>query len=181
MASPIIPVVTLAGLAAAMNAQVNGITVELTDIAVGSGEWVPDDTATALMTEEQRVPIAGSHIVPPNQLHLSALLSGPDEYWINEVGIYGNGNVLMAIWSRVGEPFAYKSADVDVILNHDLLLTAYPPESITVSNITNDLNLTWINEIVQLSTAIIAVNAREVQALTERLSLDARVTALEIA
>ncbi len=181
MPTPIVPIVTQAGLTAAFNADQNGLQIEITHIALGLGQWTPDDTATALMTEEQRVPVAAGQVIPPNQLHVSALIDGVDEYWINEFGIIADGNVLLAVWSDPVNPLAYKASNVSTVFNHDLILRAFPPGSITVANLTTDLNLTLVGELTEMATAIIAAEHREILDLLHRIDLETRIAALETA
>ncbi len=116
MAVPIVPIPTDVGLTAVLDAQSNGLQVTITHIAVGSGAWSPNNTATDLMAEEQRVPISASQVIPPNQLHLSALVDGTTEYWIREFGIIADG-VLLAVWSDPTTPLAYKASGVDIVFN----------------------------------------------------------------
>ena len=181
MTIPVVPVVTQAGLTAAFNADQSGLQIEITHIALGSGQWTPDETATALMTEEQRVPVAAGQVIPPNQLHVSALIDGPDEYWINEFGIIADGSVLFAVWSDPANPLTYKASNVRTVFNHGLILRAFPPGSITVANLTTDLHLTLAGELTEMATAIIAAEHREILDLVHRTQLETRIAALEAA
>ncbi len=178
---PIALTPTDVGLTEAFNAQQNGLSVEFTHIAVGSGAWEPDNTTTALMAEAERVPITAGQLTPPNHLHLSALIDGEHEYWINEIGIIGNGSVLMAVWSHPTIPLCYKSQGVSLLLSHNYILHAYPPEVITVNNPSPNLNLTLVSEMAAFATAIIKINTREVRDMQKYIDLRDRIAALEAA
>ena len=180
MSQPIVPIVTQAGLTAAFNAEQNGLQLDITHIALGAGQWTPDATATALVDEQQRVPVTAGQVIPPNQLHVSALVDGPQAYWVNEFAIIADG-VVLAVWSDPVTPLAYKAENISIVFSHDLILHAFPPGSITVSNLTTDLNLTVLEPIAELATAAVATQHRELHNLFERLDLQTRLAALEAA
>lgn len=131
MSTPLIPMITSAGLAAVFNATDNGLEAVITEIALGDVAWSPDDTAAALQNEVVRLPVAGERI-SDKQIHLSAVENGTTEYWVREVGFYLDDGTLLCIWSVEDAVLAYKSADVDLLFSLDLVLDALPANSVTV-------------------------------------------------
>ncbi len=179
MSTPIGLVVTQAGLTATLQAQQHGLQVHITHMALGSGGWAPDETATQLVHEEQRVPIAQGQVIEPDMLHISTVVDGPEAYWIREFGLLTDAGVLLAVWSDPVQPLDYKASQVRVVFNHYLILRAFPPGAITVANLTTNLHLTVAGELAQLATAIIAAEHRELRDLAERSALATRIAALE--
>lgn len=154
MSTPLIPVVTQAGLNAAFNADNNGIELVITEIALGDGAWSPDDTATDLQNEINRLPVSGEK-VGDRQLHITAVENGTTEYWVNEIGFYLDDGTLLCIWSAPDNALAYKSAVVDLLLALDLVLETLPANSVTIDG-TAGFNLPAASEtkrgIIQLAT-----------------------------
>lgn len=189
MSTPIIPVITTAGIQAALAAQANGLQLEIAELALGSDGYVPSGAETALSNELQRVPIAGPGAQTPGQLHIAALVSGLEEYWINELGFFDSGGVLFALWSQPLNPLGYKAAAIDLIVAFDVAVNSVDPAAVTVTTTTNDPTLVFLaeqgvqntrldmleagqasGELVQLATAIVAINTREVAAIGRQLA-----------
>ncbi len=184
MANPYVPILTTAGLSAAFNANSDGLQLTITHIAVGDGQYTPDATRTALDNELQRVPISASQPVGDHQIHLSALLDGPGSYFVNEVGIIAQGaggEVLLAVYSHPTDPMFYKGEQVQVVLNHDLILSGLPPGVVTVANINLDLNLSVLSPLMQVATSLIGVFNREILDMRHRSELQRRLETLEAA
>lgn len=131
---PLNPTITDAGLAAVVSAQGNGLQLEITHIALGSGLYTPTGNETALVDEVVRVGIAGGSIVTPTQIQVysSATAPSPAEAgWIGEIGFYA-GTTLFAVFSRPSDPVLYLSDAVYTTINYALGLSALPSGSVTV-------------------------------------------------
>jgi hypothetical protein len=134
------PKITNAGLALVPNAQLQGLQVVLTHIALGTGTYYPDGSELALQHEVARFPITnGSGTNPaPNQLQIAANIVDldpqgrtPNNQWIGEIGLYSD-NTLFAVWSRAESALFYKTASFDVPLAYTLDVSALPADSVTV-------------------------------------------------
>lgn len=129
---PISPIITSAGLAAVLNATNNGLSARITHVALGDTAWTPDNTATALRNERQRVTVSNGTRIQPNQIHITAVENGTVEYWIRELAFVLDDGTLLAVWSDPTQALAFKAAGVDVLLAFDLVLSALPDDSVTV-------------------------------------------------
>lgn len=119
---------TGAGQAAAWNASNTGIALELTHVQFGSGNRAPTGTETALVTPQAYVAIAAGSRVAPNQIRLSAMLTGTSSFNIAEIGIWKGvpgqaGSVLFAYWSQASGVLGAKAPGVDFIFTHDMVLS----------------------------------------------------------
>ena len=134
---------TSAGQAAAWNASNTGIALELTHVQFGSGNRAPTGTETALVTPQTYVAIAAGNRVAPNQIRLSAMLTGTSSFNIAEIGIWKGvpgqpGSVLFAYWSQASGVLGAKAPGVDFIFTHDMVLSdAVAAGSVTVVADTN--------------------------------------------
>lgn len=106
MSQALVPLITDAGLAASFNASNTGISATITHVGVGSGSYTPTTDQTGLVSEKQRVPVADGEKSAPTQIHLSAIVEGSDQYWINEVGFFLEDGTLLAVWSDPN-PYSY--------------------------------------------------------------------------
>jgi hypothetical protein len=132
MTTALQPIITTAGLQAVLNASNDGLQAKLTHIALGDSGWQPDGNATQLQQERQRIPISSSSRLQSNQLHITAVENSDQNYWVREIGLFLDDGTLLAIWSDAEQALAWKSADVDLLLAFDLLLTALPADSVII-------------------------------------------------
>lgn len=119
---------TSAGQQAAWNASNTGISLDLTHVQFGSGNRTPTGTETALVSPQAYVAIAAGSRVAPNQIRLSAMLSGLSSFNIGEIGIWKGvpgtpGSVLFAYWSQASGYLGSKAPGVDFIFTHDMVLS----------------------------------------------------------
>ena len=119
---------TSAGQQAAWNANNTGISLDLTHVQFGSGNRAPTGTETALVTPKAYVAIAAGSRVAPDQIRLSALLTGAASFNIGEIGIWKGvpgqaGSVLFAYWSQAAGYLGSKAPGVDFIFTHDMVLS----------------------------------------------------------
>ena len=126
-------IVTDAGREAAIAADNAGLQLAITEVAIGSGQWTPDATATGLKNEVKRLVHLGGADSPPAMIHISASDASPDEYIVGEFGLYSDTGVLFAVYSQTGESITEKTADSIMMLSADILLDSVPAGSVTVT------------------------------------------------
>jgi hypothetical protein len=130
--------VTDAGAAAAWNADNTGTEIALTHIQLGSGNKVPVGDETALLSPQQKAAIGAGFRVSDTQIRMSAIFGGASAFTVREVGVWVGdpdaGGILFGYWSQSTGDLAVKSAGVDLIFTHDMILdAAIPPGSVTVT------------------------------------------------
>ena len=136
MANPLIidPTLTLAGQAAAFNADNTGIELIIDSISFGRAHYDPTGNEVALVDPVgSRVPLAGGSRPTPYQLRLNAAWrEDVGQVPIGEIG-YWSGNTLVFVWSRAdGEVASYKTDGVTYVLFCDLALRQVPAGSINL-------------------------------------------------
>jgi len=166
--STLTPIITDAGLHAAFNASNTGLAAEITHIALGDSAYAPATNQLSLVHEVMRVAVADGAAVSPTQIHLTALASGAQQFWVKEVGFYLADGTLFAVWSDPAQTLAYKAANVDLLLAFDLALAAVPADSITVQGTGQNLSLMMAGELAELATANVRTMHRQIQ-LEQRL------------
>lgn len=130
--TPIIPKLTEAGKAAALDASNFAVSLRLTHIGFGLGQYTPTGQETALFNEVARVPITGAMKPRPNQMRVAGAwddVNAGSE--VGEVGYY-SGNILVAVASRPGAPLAQKTIGASLVWLADLAFTEVPAGSIAV-------------------------------------------------
>ncbi len=173
MSEAITPIITDAGLQAVFNTHNDGVQAVISHIALGDVQWTPDQTATGLRAEQQRVPIAEGARVQSHQIHVVALADNNDAtYWVNELGFYLEDGTLLAIWASEDEALAWKSSSTDLSLAFDLVLKALPPDSVTVNVMVDPSHLQLAEELTQMATA-------QIKEILRGMRMEMRVHALE--
>lgn len=163
--TPLVLTITQAGQAAAWLANSQGLHVEISHIAIGTGAYtVPAAPApvTALQAETGRFAIAGGEQVSDTQVHITALATGETGYWINEIGAILADGTLLALWSDPAQSLAYKGAGQAVLLALDLILTALPAGSVSVV-VDGNLSLSYAIELAQIAGAQIDAMRRDLE------------------
>ena len=144
MSSPLVPVITNAGLAACVAASGNGLALSLTQLGVGQGVltnnvgsgYAPDAMQTALKSEVLRVPFLSGATLGQNAFRVEGVVpyqSAPTNYVVWELGFYTSAGVLFAVWSSPQFPLAAKTGLADIELAFDLFLQQLPPGSIAIT------------------------------------------------
>lgn len=132
------PVVTAAGFAAALAAEVGGFAVDITHVAVGdNGYAVAVDgtgkaTQTALVAEQDRVAIQDANEVGGGQTDIAFVIGGAGEYYIREIGFFLADGTLFAIASHPTQALMWKSAITQAAIALELVLEAVNPDSINI-------------------------------------------------
>ncbi|KMN83293.1 hypothetical protein VK98_03490 [Chromobacterium sp. LK11] len=172
MSTPLTPLITAAGLAAIWRASNDGVSAQISHIALGDGAYAPTQSQTALRSEQARYPIAGGKRLGNTQIHLTAIADDAKAFWVREIGFMLADGTLLAVWSDPKAALAYKAADVQLLLAYDLALNALPPDSVTIQSSGADLNLSLASELA-------AVAAAQISEATRGLERDDRIRAQE--
>lgn len=133
MALVLTPQITEAGKQAAINASNNGVEISITAMSFGSGFFDPVGNETAIPGEYVRLDIASGGRVTPTQVRVAAVWS--DDVGTFPIGCIGfwSGSTLWAVWSRSNNvPVAVKTPGIDFVSFYDLVISAVPPNSVTV-------------------------------------------------
>lgn len=127
------PKVTEVGAAAAIDASNIGLTLRLTHMSFGTGQYDPDGTETALFNEVKRVPMTGAMRPRPNQLRVAGVWNEElDESEIGEIGYWAD-DILFAVWSRAtGGPIGFKTIGVAFVLFCELVFEDLPADSVEI-------------------------------------------------
>ena len=136
MATAIQPKITDVGLAAAQNAKANGLELELTHMALGTGKYTPSYSQRSLVGLKESAAINASAPKGPNGFQISATFpewTAPT-YAVGEIGIYAGdplaGGILFAVYSSSGT-LVTRSA-VAYVVSMSLLLARVADGSVTV-------------------------------------------------
>lgn len=134
MANPVIinPTLTLAGQAAAFNADNNGIELKLTHVSFGRAHYDPTGNEMALKSPVgSKVPLAGASRPTPYQIRMvSSWREDVGEVPIGEIGFW-SGDVLVFVWSKANGTIAsYKTDGVSYVLFNDVAFAQVPAGSI---------------------------------------------------
>ena len=125
-------IITNAGRQAAIDANNMGLTVRMTRIAVGTGQYVPTAAQTTLQAQVAVVDIAAGLAIGSDQVQVSARFTAGawDAY---ELGVFLQDGTLFAVGSsaQVGD-FPTKEAGTDVVVTCTLLISDVPSGSVSV-------------------------------------------------
>lgn len=162
------PTLTDAGLQAAFDASVNGIKLEITHIAFGDSGYdiVTNDnglsTLTSLGNERDRAEVRGGGQVSSHQYQLSFAVQSSNEYFVREVGFFLEDGTLFGVWSNSQKPLMQKAQGVDLVMGLDIVLSALPANSLTITPSQSPLEIIFDNQFAVIATAQISAMAREV-------------------
>lgn len=136
MPTTIVPKITNAGLAAAIAAENDGLTLKLTHIALGTGKYTPAYTQTALTGYKEKSAINTSGSRGPGAFQVAATF--PEwvsaQYAVGEIGIYAGdpqaGGTLFAVFSSADT--LVTRTQINYVLSMALTLARVPEGSVTV-------------------------------------------------
>ena len=136
------PVITSAGLSAAIAADSLGLQLHITHVAMGAGAFNPVSGTTALVDRRETVTVAsgsrsGALQITIQALFLAASYSGA-AYNVGEIGLYAgdpaSGGTLFAVASQVGANFGPRGGvGVNFEATFDFALSGVPSGSVTVT------------------------------------------------
>ena len=121
---------TTVGLDEAATLIAAGSPIEITELAIGTANWTPDETATALQTELKRLSLTGDKTSDAN-VHLTAVDSTTDEYTVFELGIYLASGTLLAITGD-GAAITGKATRTDAVYAIDLPLSQFSDATVVI-------------------------------------------------
>lgn len=136
------PMITDAGLAAAINAKNDGLTLAITHIALGTGKYdsaVGGAGMTAMAARKEKKTIAGGQVQGTGGFKVSVLFDSwagsPSTYEASELGFYAGdpdaGGVLFAVWSHPSEVLVQRNS-LTFASSYTLQLTRVPAGSIVI-------------------------------------------------
>ena len=136
------PVITSAGVAAAIAANNLGLDLQITHIALGAGVYNPTGSETALQDRRETAAVGPGSRTDGDTITINAVLPSSAyvgaAYNIGEVGFFaGNpasGGTLFAVASASGESFGSRSSVVaDFVVTITMTLQGVPAGSVTVT------------------------------------------------
>lgn len=136
------PMITDAGLAAAINAKNDGLTLAITHIALGTGKYDSDVGGagmTAMAARKEKRTIAGGQVQGTGGFKVSVLfdswVGSPSTYEVSELGFYAGdpdaGGVLFAVWSHPSDVLVQRNS-LTFASSYTLQLTRVPAGSIVI-------------------------------------------------
>lgn len=171
--------ITDAGLAEVVNAEQSGTApVELSYIALGTGQYTPTADMTALKSEFKRFDSIKGGAITDNVIHISLHDNSKEAYTVYELGVFTANGTLFAVYSQT-TPIVQKAADAEVMLVTDFVLSEIDVDSITIGDTNFILNpaTTETAGLVELATEAEAkAGTDETKAITPA-ALDAAIEA----
>ena len=164
--------ITRAGMRAIFAANNQGLDLDLTHIAIGTGGgsgYTPNGNETALMSEFERVQIGGGDYLSDFEILVEGLLTGTPAGWVNEIGVFTSAGVLFAVWSEPNAPLAYKTANVPLVLGLTLAVGDVPPGSLNIVVGAPSVNITIAGPFSALAAELIRLQRRATETETERV------------
>lgn len=107
-----------------------GDPIQINQLAIGTGNWTPDETATALHTELKRLDVTGDKTAEKT-VHLTAVDQTTAEYTIYEVGVYLASGTLLAI-AGDGEPITGKASRTTGVFAIELPLAQFADAEVVI-------------------------------------------------
>lgn len=145
MPATINPVLTEAGLVAALDADFNGIQLGMTHVAFGSGQYTPavngegHATQTAMVDRREKSTFNPGSKTTPLQVTMNTVFPGyvGTPYNVGEIGFWAGdpdaGGILVAIFSAPGYVHAFRNDQLDLAESYSLVLAAVPEGSVSVT------------------------------------------------
>ncbi len=143
--------ITDAGRQEVINAANDGTApVTISEVGVGTGQYAPDPTQTALQAETKRLSTIAGEVVAADTIHVTIKDETNDDYDVSEFGLYTDSGTLFAVYSVAsGGPIMQKAAASALLLAVDIVLStldatnvafgdtsfANPPASETVAGV----------------------------------------------
>ncbi|WP_028294054.1 phage tail-collar fiber domain-containing protein [Oceanobacter kriegii] len=124
-------VITDAGLAAIIDAQNSGLTLRITEMRVGSGQWNPTSAATALQSEIKPITNISGEETLPGVLRINIVDDSTDAYQAGELGFFDASGTLIALYSQTSGYVTEKASGSALVMALDLTLTTVDPAAIS--------------------------------------------------
>lgn len=124
--------ITNAGRAAAIDADNNGMTVRMAQIAVGTGQYSPTRTQTTLQTQVAIADVTRALEVGTDQIQVSAVFDS-DSWDASEMGVFLDDGTLFAVGSSMDSTeWPTKTAGNNLVASVTVLISDVPSGSVTV-------------------------------------------------
>ena len=135
MTSPVVFTLTNAGINAAIDAEGPGLSITVSELAIGTGKHAPSATATALQAETHRFPLAGAGVnAASHTLQFTSVLEAASQTEAFEIGLFTDTGILFAVASTTGtDPLVVLYAGIAFVASFGLSLTGIPAGTVTVS------------------------------------------------
>lgn len=135
MTSPVVFTLTNAGINAAIDAEGPGLSITVSELAIGTGKYDPDATETALQAETHRYPLAGAGVnAASHTLQFTSVLEAASQTDAFEIGLFTDTGILFAVASTTGvNPLVVLYAGIAFVASFGLSLTGVPTGTVTVS------------------------------------------------
>lgn len=135
MTSPVVFTLTNAGINAAIDAEGPGLSITVSELAIGTGKYDPDATETALQAETHRYPLAGAGVnAASHTLQFTSVLEAASQTEAFEIGLFTDTGILFAVASTTGvNPLVVLYAGIAFVASFGLSLAGIPAGTVTVS------------------------------------------------
>lgn len=124
--------ITDAGRAEVINAANTGTApVEITEIGLGTGNYSPSPTQTALQTEIKRLNTISGEVVADDTIHVTVKDESSDDYDVSEFGLFTASGTLFAVYSVTSGNIIEKSAPSTLLMAVDIILSTLDATNLT--------------------------------------------------
>lgn len=139
MPTIISPLITDAGLAAAIAANGAGLQLGLTHVALGTGQYTPTNGQTTLTARKEKVTISSGLITSGGGFNINILFPSwngiPNTYSATELGFYAGdpdaGGTLFAVYSHPSSLIVTRNS-LDYVAQFSLQLSRVPTGSVNL-------------------------------------------------
>jgi len=152
----IIPIITDIGKQALFQKDIDGLKINITHVAIGSGRYAPNTEQTTLKNEKLREPFLSSNVDKENyQISLNSIFKDKEkEFWVTEVGFFLDDGTLFAVWSHPTTAMSYKSLVAEPIFAFTLKLVDVNIDAIEIIDQGVDLTLNYAKEFLSMGLSI---------------------------
>lgn len=134
------PLITDAGLNAAIAASGGGLQLAITHIALGDGQYNPTIGMTNMVNRKEKVAIASGYVSGSGGFRVNSLFPAwagtPNPYNATEIGFWAGdpdaGGVLFAVYSHTSSVIVARNS-LDYVVQFSMQLTRVPTGSVTVT------------------------------------------------
>ncbi|MFD1691559.1 phage tail protein [Azotobacter chroococcum] len=149
--------ITDAGRAEIVNAQNTGTgPVVISQVGVGTGQYAPSKTQTALQGEIKRIGTIGGQVVADDTIHVTVKDEGADAYDVGEFGLFSASGTLLAVYSQpaVSGWIIEKASASTLLLAVDIVLESLDADTLTFGDVVfiNPPATTEVAGVVELAT-----------------------------
>ncbi|NHN77691.1 hypothetical protein HA520_10410 [Azotobacter chroococcum] len=149
--------ITDVGRAEIVNAQNTGTgPVVISQIGVGTGQYAPSKSQTALQGEIKRIGTIGGQVVADDTIHVTVKDEGGDAYDVGEFGLFSSSGTLVAVYSQPSASgwIIEKASVSTLLLAVDIVLESLDADTLTFGDVVfiNPPATTEVAGVVELAT-----------------------------